>query len=48
MNTVSLLATLAILTLIIVAGYGVWQFMRNRQSQKKRGETPGGVAGPSP
>jgi hypothetical protein len=48
MATVPFLAILALVTLIIVAGAGVWQFLRIRRSQAARGEKPGGIAGPSP
>ena len=44
---VSLPFALSMLTLLIVLGIGVFLFLRNRQSQLKRGETPGGIAGPS-
>lgn len=47
MDAVSLLSTLAIFTLIAVLAVGVWQFVRVRKSQARRGETPGGAAGPS-
>ena len=35
-------------TLVAVLGIGIYHFVRNRGSQKKRGETPGGMAGPDP
>ena len=34
-------------TLIFVAAIGVSLLIKNRRSQAKRGETPGGIAGPS-
>jgi hypothetical protein len=42
----SLPVILSFVTLVIVLGIGVYQFMRVRKSQAKRGEHPGGVAGP--
>ncbi len=42
----SLPVILSFVTLLIVVGIGVYQFVRNRGSQKKRGEHPGGMAGP--
>ncbi len=48
MATVPFLAILALATLIIVLGAGVWQFLRIRRSQVNRGEKPGGMAGPPP
>lgn len=47
MNTVPFLAILALFTIIAVLAFGFWQFKRVRQSQASRGETPGGIAGPS-
>lgn len=44
--TISLPIILSFVTLVIVLGLGVWQLMRVRNSQAKRGEHPGGVAGP--
>jgi uncharacterized protein (UPF0333 family) len=44
---VSLPFALSMLTLLIVVCIGVYLLMKNRNSQAKRGETPGGVAGPS-
>jgi len=41
-NDVSLLSVLSIFTLIAVVAIGVWQWLRVRQSQRKRGEKPGG------
>jgi len=43
----SLPVWLSFVTLIIVLGVGFYQLKRVRQSQAKRGETPGGIAGPS-
>ena len=37
---------LSFVTLVIVVGVGVWQLKRVRGSQDKRGEHPGGIAGP--
>ncbi len=42
----SIPAILSFVTLLIVFGAGVWQLKRVRNSQTKRGEHPGGVAGP--
>jgi hypothetical protein len=42
----SLLSTLSIVTLVIVVGYAAFRLMQNRKSQEKRGEHPGGIAGP--
>lgn len=47
MDNSALLAWLAMATLLIVLGLGVFQFFRVRNSQAKRGERPGGIAGPS-
>ena len=47
MDNPSLIITLALATLFIVLGYGVYQWTRVRQSQARRHETPGGIAGPS-
>lgn len=46
METLSIPAILSIVTLGAVLVIGVIQFMRVRKSQAKRGEHPGGVAGP--
>jgi hypothetical protein len=46
MQDSSLIGTLALITLVLAAGYGVWQLTRVRKSQEKRGEHPGGIAGP--
>ena len=43
----SLPVWLSFVTLLIVLGVGVYQLKRVRGSQAKRGETPGGIAGPS-
>jgi cytochrome oxidase assembly protein ShyY1 len=37
---------LSFVTLVIVLGIGFWQLKRVRGSQAKRGEHPGGIAGP--
>ncbi len=47
MHDVSLLAMLSLATLVLVLCIGIYLFLRNRQSQIKRGEKPGGIAGPS-
>ena len=47
MFDLSLPVLLSFVTLAIVLGVGVFLLMRARNSQAKRGETPGGVAGPS-
>ena len=44
---ISLPFALSMVTLLIVLGIGVFLLMRNRQSQLKRGERPGDIAGPS-
>ncbi len=44
----SLPVLLSFVTLIAVLGVALYLFARNRGSQKKRGETPGGIAGPDP
>ena len=44
----SLPVILSFVTLLIVVGIGVYHFVRNRGSQLKRGERPGGIAGPDP
>jgi len=43
-----LILVLALATLAIALVVGFYQFGRNRRSQIKRGERPGGVAGPDP
>lgn len=47
METVSLLSVLSVVTLVAVLAIGVTMLIRVRNSQKKRHETPGGIAGPS-
>ena len=42
-----LLVWLSLITLIVVLALGFFQLKRVRASQAKRGETPGGIAGPS-
>ncbi len=42
----SLPVVLSFVTLLIVLGIGIYQLKRVRGSQAKRGEHPGGVAGP--
>lgn len=42
----TLLIVLSLFTLVVVLGIGAFQFRRVRQSQEKRGEHPGGIAGP--
>ena len=46
METLSIPAILSIVTLGAVVIIGVVQLMRVRRSQAKRGEHPGGIAGP--
>lgn len=46
MDSQPLLVWLSVLTLVIVVGLGLFQLMRVRNSQAKRGEAPGGIAGP--
>lgn len=46
MESLSIPAILSIVTLIAVLVIGVVQLRRVRNSQAKRGEHPGGVAGP--
>lgn len=46
MADVSLLSVLSIVTLVLVLAYGVFQLVRVRRSQARRGEHPGGIAGP--
>lgn len=43
---ISLPVILSFVTLFIVIGVAFWQLKRVRASQAKRGEHPGGVAGP--
>ena len=45
-HNISLPVILSFVTLLIVVGLAVSQLMRVRRSQAKRGEHPGGVAGP--
>ena len=45
-HNISLPVVLSFVTLLIVLGVGMWQLKRVRNSQTKRGEHPGGVAGP--
>ncbi len=45
-NSFSLPVVLSFVTLLIVVCIGIWQLRRVRNSQAKRGEHPGGVAGP--
>ncbi len=45
-HQISLPVILSFVTLIIVLGVGFWQLKRVRASQAKRGEHPGGIAGP--
>lgn len=47
MFNLSLPIVLSFTTLAIVVAVAVFLLMRARNSQAKRGETPGGIAGPS-
>lgn len=47
MPDITLLSALSIGTLVAVLAIGITQFIRVRKSQEKRGEHPGGIAGPS-
>ena len=47
MPDITLLSALSIVTLIAVLAIGIAQLVRVRKSQRKRGEHPGGMAGPS-
>lgn len=47
MPDVSFLSILSLGTIAAVVIIGIVQFTRVRNSQKKRGEKPGGIAGPS-
>ena len=47
MQNTPLLAALSLVTLIVVLGYGFFHLRKVRRSQAKRGEAPGGMAGPS-
>ena len=42
-----LLVWLSIFTLVAVLAFGGWQLIKVRRSQERRGEHPGGIAGPS-
>lgn len=46
MPDISLLSTLSIVTLVVVVVVLAWLVVRARRSQAKRGEHPGGIAGP--
>lgn len=48
MESFSLPVVLSIITLVAVLAIGGFQYMRVHKSQEKRGEKPGGVAGPDP
>lgn len=48
MADTSLLSILSLGTLVAVCGVALFMFARVRNSQAKRGEKPGGMAGPSP
>jgi hypothetical protein len=48
METHGLLSTLSLVTLAAVVVACIWQFVRVRRSQARRGEKPGGMAGPEP
>ena len=37
---------LSLVTLVIIIGLAIFQLRRVRRSQEKRGEHPGGIAGP--
>ncbi len=45
-HQISLPVILSFVTLAIVLAVAIYQFMRVRKSQAKRGEHPGGIAGP--
>lgn len=45
-HQISLPVILSFVTLAAVLVIGVYQFMKVRKSQAKRGEHPGGIAGP--
>ncbi len=45
-HNISLPVILSFVTLLIVVGLAVFQLMRVRRSQARRGEHPGGIAGP--
>lgn len=46
MPDITLLSALSLFTLAAVVAIGIAQLIRVRKSQAKRGEHPGGVAGP--
>ena len=46
MQNPSLLIILSLFTIVAVIGILLWQRKRVNDSQAKRGETPGGIAGP--
>ena len=46
MHDVTLLSSLSMVTLALVLAIGIYQFVKVRRSQAKRGEHPGGIAGP--
>ena len=37
---------LSLVTLVVIVGLAIYQLKRVRRSQDKRGEHPGGIAGP--
>lgn len=47
MPDLSLPAILSFVTFALVVGVAIVMLMRARKSQEKRGETPGGIVGPS-
>ena len=47
MSQYPLLVWLSLITLVLVLVFAVYQLKRVRSSQARRGETPGGIAGPS-
>ena len=47
MDIFGLPIVLQIVTFLLVIGVALFLLNRARTSQKKRGETPGGIAGPS-
>lgn len=46
--TEPLLPILSLVTLVIVLGWAFFHLRSVGKSQEKRGEKPGGIAGPSP
>ena len=46
MSNISLPVILSLVTLVIVVGIGLFLLAKARRSQAKRGEHPGGIAGP--